>query len=372
MPSEQRHQLIRQARDRPAPLTLVAASLVSAGAAIAGLDVWVAIAAAAAAVLSGAQVVRTEIVVPARTRATVRAAVPIRVVGASSQSIVSTAVQYKPGRWLTAVHAVPPDAWAAHLRLADDWAAASVIHRDDSADLAVLDCRDAHPWLARLTLEESDEGDTVRVIGRARGAERGAERYVRIALDYTLQSERDAGDLVVAGPNPQAGFRGRRHSTSRPAGRWGCLLYSTQVRRPRRTFPPRFRRCTSQAYEGSQSNAAKDVTGSPAWKWALSLSIAKRAWATPRTFLHAGVNQQPLAPTVSDWQAVHRHADQRRTMPATAQARAVNSNGASSTPRWRRYASCRAARWSSSSDLQNAPDGATPVGNGDHKSWKSA
>ena len=208
MPSEQRHQLIRQARDRPAPLTLVAASLVSAGAAIAGLDVWVAIAAAAAAVLSGAQVVRTEIVVPARTRATVRAAVPIRVVGASSQSIVSTALQYKPGRWLTAAHAVPPDASAAHLRLADDWAAASVIHRDDSADLAVLDCRDAHPWLARLTLEESDEGDTVRVIGWARGAERGAERYVRIALDYTLQSETDAGDLVVTGPNPQVGFSG--------------------------------------------------------------------------------------------------------------------------------------------------------------------
>jgi hypothetical protein len=92
MRPEQRRELIRQARERPAPLTLVIASLVSAGAAIAGLDVWVAIAAAAVAVLSAAQVMRTEVVVPARTRRTMRAAVPIRVSRDSDEPILSTAV----------------------------------------------------------------------------------------------------------------------------------------------------------------------------------------------------------------------------------------------------------------------------------------
>jgi hypothetical protein len=216
MPSEQRRQLIRQARDRPAPLTLVLASLVSAGAAVAGLDVWVAIVAAGAAVFSGAQVVRTEVVVPARTKATVRAAVPFQVHGEPKWG--GTAVQYKPGRWLTAAYAVPANPRHGHRRraggayvgphllLGGDWAPTSVIYRDESTDLAVLDCPRAHPWLARLAVEEPEEGEIVRVIGwRAPGA---VQPRIRVALDYTIQSETDAGELVVTGPNPQLGFAG--------------------------------------------------------------------------------------------------------------------------------------------------------------------
>src|SRR5207247_1572158 len=45
----------------------------------------------------------------------------------------------------------------------------------------------------------------------------------------------------------------------------------------------------------------------------------------------------------------------QETNPVTAQAREVSSNGPSPTPSRRRYASCSAARVSSSSDLQNAP-----------------
>lgn len=58
-----------------------------------------------------------------------------------------------------------------------------------------------------------EAGAVVRIIGWVEGvgSPRGygdAHPRLRIALDYTLQTETEAGDLVLTGPNPQAGFSG--------------------------------------------------------------------------------------------------------------------------------------------------------------------
>jgi hypothetical protein len=56
---------------------------------------------------------------------------------------------------------------------------------------------------------------------------------------------------------------------------------------------------------------------------------------------------------------------QARTVPPTNQARAVSVNRPDGEPSRRKHASRRAARLSSSSDAQYAPDGPIPVGNGE-------
>jgi predicted signal transduction protein with EAL and GGDEF domain len=95
-------------------------------------------------------------------------------------------------------------------------------------------------------------------------------------------------------------------------------------------------------------------------------------------FLQRPIPARQFADWITAWNAAEQaskgaleRAGQRRTTPAAAQARAVNSNGPSPTPMRRRNAPESAARRSSSSDLQKAPDGATPVGKGDHRSPKS-
>ena len=90
----------------------------------------------------------------------------------------------------------------------------------------------------------------MRVVGWTLGAE---HRRVRIALDYTLQSETDCDELVVTGPNPQPGMGGTgARSAVRQAARclesvqpgWATAAASRQstargVRRTRGPAPPR-------------------------------------------------------------------------------------------------------------------------------------
>jgi hypothetical protein len=94
---EHRRQLLHEAREQAAALVLIVASLVSATTAIAGRNLWVAVVAGITTLLSGAQVLRAQVLVPVRVKAAQRAAVPV---GPKDLSfpILGTAVQYKPGR----------------------------------------------------------------------------------------------------------------------------------------------------------------------------------------------------------------------------------------------------------------------------------
>jgi len=121
-------------------------------------------------------------------------------------SLRGTAVQYKPGRWLTAAHLIKGVGPTMKLRLGGAWVEASVVFRHETADLAVLECSTAHPWLASLMLDVPDEGDTVRVAGWTRS--KGSRRLIRVALDYVVQGESDGQELMVTGPNPQRGLGG--------------------------------------------------------------------------------------------------------------------------------------------------------------------
>jgi len=204
MAHEQRRQLLQEARGQPAPLVLVAASLVSAASAIAGLNLWVAVVAGMTTVVSGVQVMGPHVLVPVRLNTAQRAAVPVTEQGKSSP-LCGTAVQYKPGRWLTAAHVVNDAGSIVQLRLDAGWAEAKVIFRHETADLAVLECSSAHPWTASLMLDMPEEGDAVRVAG---WTSRFDHRMLRLSLDYVAQSETDRQELMVTGPNPQWGFGG--------------------------------------------------------------------------------------------------------------------------------------------------------------------
>src|SRR5215475_8083508 len=127
MTHEERRQLFHEARTQPAPLILIVASLVSAAAAIAGLNLWVAAAAGITTLLSGGQVIRTQVLVPVRVKAAQRAAVPVATAGDNAVSLRGTAVQYRPGRWLTAAHLIKGVGPTMKLRLGGAWVEAGVI-----------------------------------------------------------------------------------------------------------------------------------------------------------------------------------------------------------------------------------------------------
>lgn len=140
MTHEQRRQLLHEARGQPAPLVLVAASLVSAATAIAGLNLWVAVVAGITTLLSGVQVIRTQVLVPMRVKTAQRAAVPV-VEQDHSFPLLGTAVQYKTGRWLTAAHVVRDTGPIVKLQLGTDWAEARVIFRHETATWQSLSAR---------------------------------------------------------------------------------------------------------------------------------------------------------------------------------------------------------------------------------------
>ena len=92
----------------------------------------------------------------------------------------------------------------------------------------------------------------------------------------------------------------------------------------------------------------------------------------PSAIGHVRFTAIPGAPDPANNADVAISVHMTDAVPATAHARAFSSNGSPPTPRRLRKASWSAARPSSSRDLQNAPEGATPVSSGDHRSSKSA
>jgi Trypsin-like peptidase domain len=203
--TESLRQAGRAARSGSAAIVLVIASVVSAVAAVTGLTSWVSVAAAVAALLSGAQVIRSELIVPWRIRAAENAT--LRVSGRSSERGLGsgTAFQVATNLWVTAYHIVE-DCDEVVLMIDQQNVPAEILHRDADSDLAVLSVESRWAWRARISSSPPDQGDTIRIVGWTRS---GDGPPVQLAFDYLVQGKGEAKMIAVTGPDhPQRGFSG--------------------------------------------------------------------------------------------------------------------------------------------------------------------
>jgi hypothetical protein len=102
---------VRQGTEGALPaLTLVLVSILSALVAIFGLETWVAVAAAVAAMVSGTQVINREVVIPLRLKSANYAVARLyaeTIEEDQGRKRVGTAVQIAPRRWKSCRSLVP-------------------------------------------------------------------------------------------------------------------------------------------------------------------------------------------------------------------------------------------------------------------------
>ena len=175
------HEVVRTVARQPSSLVLVASSIVSAVAAVAGLDLWVSLLAAVAAVISGAQVVRRDIVVPLRINRVTEATAVVQT--SPETGGAGTAVQVRPGVWLMSAYLPTEDCY--QLLLDGGWRLAHVLRRNDNNGLLLLGCAHKTRWVAgALTSNIPSQGDPVGVVDWTTGL----ARPIRIRQDYIAQA----------------------------------------------------------------------------------------------------------------------------------------------------------------------------------------
>jgi hypothetical protein len=195
-------------RNSSAAIILVLASVISACAAVAGLSSWVTVAAAVAAVLSGGQVLRNELIVPMRIRSAENAAV--RVISGNSPQMrgVGTAFRIAADRWITAQH-ILAESEVILLKINGGDSPAKVLYQNPDTDIAVLSVADSEwAWRASMGRSRPDPGDQVKAVGWAQA---GYGQWRRISLDYLVQGPGQgvANTIALTGANhPQIGFHG--------------------------------------------------------------------------------------------------------------------------------------------------------------------
>lgn len=196
-------QFGQQLRSSSAPFALVVASVVAAVAAIAGLTVWVAVAAAVTATVSGSQVIRAALVVPLRMRRAENATAMVFEGDGEAAVWRGAAFQIGPGRWITANHIVL-DSSRLTLRIDGASAGCQVLHSDMTSDLAVLAADVDCAWYAATARSAPNVGDELKVIGWRDKHGRG----VRLTYDYLVSGRAEDDVFVIAGPKPFPGFGG--------------------------------------------------------------------------------------------------------------------------------------------------------------------
>jgi Trypsin-like peptidase domain len=202
-------QVGREARNSSAPITLVLASLVSACAAVAGLTSWVSVGAAVAAVMSGGQVLRNELIVPLRIRSAENATLKI-ISGPWSNRpepwTSGTAFQIASNRWVTARHVINGGD-EIYVKLKGENTVAQVLYEDEDTDLAVLSVSGEWAWQAKVARSVPDFGDKIKIIGWATPSD-PHRPVLRIAFDYLVQGQGENDRIALTGPDPQLGFSG--------------------------------------------------------------------------------------------------------------------------------------------------------------------
>jgi S1-C subfamily serine protease len=202
---DQLRQASRDARNSFAAIILVLASVISACAAVAGLTSWVTVTAAVAAVLSGGQVLRKELIVPMRIRSAESATLRVRSRSGQQPRFVGTAFQIANNRWITAHHVIA-ESDEILLKAKGEEASAQILYQNSDIDIAVLLLNSEWAWRARAARSLPEPGDRVKVVGWTRI---GSGQSLRIAFEYLVQGQDEDNRIVLTGADhPQPGFSG--------------------------------------------------------------------------------------------------------------------------------------------------------------------
>ncbi|SDP74282.1 Trypsin-like peptidase domain-containing protein [Streptomyces sp. cf386] len=188
------------------PLVLVSAGVFAGLAPLLGLDAWVPPAAAAVALLSGVNVIRSDVLAPARARAVARAVRPLHT-GAEGSAFrpAANALQIAAGLWIAPAHVlrdggeyqvVLPDGATVGLR---------PLHREGGHDIAVFGSNTDWPWTARPQWSPPEPGERITVVGWLVGS---AVATTQAATELTAQESQAPGMVTMIGPAPPSGSSG--------------------------------------------------------------------------------------------------------------------------------------------------------------------
>lgn len=196
---------VRKTRSSWAALVVVLAGTISAVAAIAGLTLWVSIAAAVAAILGGLRVLQTELLVPFRLEAVQRATVQIAVKKSDGSLALGTAVHLGDRHWLTAAHLLE-DGRELLLKMLSENVSGAVGNMHLGVDLAVVTVDRDWPWRGIAARADPDAGDRVKAIGWTIG--RPGRKGRLISLDFTVDGFAEDSTIVLRDSFPPTGFSG--------------------------------------------------------------------------------------------------------------------------------------------------------------------
>ncbi|MEV5363664.1 serine protease [Streptomyces cellulosae] len=176
------------------------------------LQLWVALAALLAAVISGAQVISREVLVPWRKKLAESATVRVASGEADRVRLSGNAVQIAPKRWVTARHLVTSDSGDAlviKLRLGEAWMPARVAYEEAELDLAVLESDAAWEWTAKAAYDPLEPGCRTLVTGWTTSRRRvGRFADLRATQEYTVLGPVEPTVLSLGGAMPPPGFSG--------------------------------------------------------------------------------------------------------------------------------------------------------------------
>ena len=196
---------VRKTRSSWAALVAVLGGTTSAVATIAGITIWVPIAAAIAATLGGLRVLQTELLVPFRLETVQRATVKVVVMKPDGHREAGTAVHLGDHRWLTAAH-LCPKGWTVFLRMLGEDVNGTVFQMVESVDLAIVTVDRDWPWRGIAARADPDTGDGVKVVGWTVGT-RGRKGRL-ISLDFAVDGFAEDSTIVLRGSFPPRGFSG--------------------------------------------------------------------------------------------------------------------------------------------------------------------
>ncbi|MGW5867203.1 trypsin-like peptidase domain-containing protein [Streptomyces sp. NPDC055239] len=190
------------------PLALVAAGVIAGLAPLLRLDTWVSPAAAVVAMLSGINVIRSDVLAPARSRAVARAVRPLYVgvdEEGSAYRPAANALQIAAGVWAAPRHVLYP---GGHYQVVLPDGATVVLrplHHHDDHDIAVFGSGTDWPWTAKPQWGPPEPGERMTMVGWLVGS---SVATVRAATDLTAQESQTSGMVIMIGPAPPAGSSG--------------------------------------------------------------------------------------------------------------------------------------------------------------------